>query len=86
VEVVKDGIKKKADQAASNELAVKGTLVSDYQGKFEKNAWTKFLRGLYERWIIPERLDQMETKVFKEMDEFLGQVKAYLALEGNTYS
>jgi len=84
VEVLKDGVKISANQAMSNELDVKGILVRDYQGKFEKTAVTKLWRGIYERWIIPERIDQMENKVYSELDEFVGQVKAYLALEGNS--
>lgn len=86
VEVVKDGVKKVVDNAASNEVAIKGLLVHDFQGKFEKTAWGKFIRGIYERWIIPERVDEMEGKVFGDLDEFTGQIKAYLALEGNNYS
>jgi hypothetical protein len=86
VEAVKNGVKVNTNQAMSNELEVKGTLVRDYQGKFEKSALTKFWRGIYERWIISERIDQMENKVFSDLDEFVGQVKAYLALEGNTAS
>jgi hypothetical protein len=84
IEVEKNGKKTKADQAMSNELSIKGILARDYQGKFEKNGVMKFWRGIYERWVIPERIDQMEAKVFDDLDEFLGQIKAYLALEGNT--
>lgn len=86
IEATKDGVKVKTNQAMSNELEVKGVLVRDYQGKFEKSALTKFWRGIYERWIIAERVDQMENKVFSELNEFVEQVKAYLALEGNTTS
>ncbi len=86
IEVVKDGVKKNANQAMSNELEVKGVLVHDYKGKFEASALAKFWRGIYERWIISERVDQMENKVFGDLEEFVGQVKAYLALEGNTAS
>jgi hypothetical protein len=86
IEVLKDGVKKTANQAMSNELEVKGMLVRDYKGKFESSALAKVWRGIYERWIIAERIDQMENKVFGDLDEFVGQVKSYLALEGNTVS
>jgi len=86
IEAVKDGVKIKANQAASTEMEVKGMLVRDYKGKFETSGIAKFWRGVYERWVIPERIDQIEDKVSGELDEFVGQVKAYFALEGNTVS
>ena len=87
VEVTKaDGSKKKADQAMENKITIKGVLVRDYQGKFEKTPFLKFLRGMYERWIVPERINQVEAKIVGDLEEFTGQIKAYQALEGNTYS
>ena len=64
------------------EVKVKGILVKDYEGKFETNAFKKFLRSIYEKWIIKSRIDQMEDKIIENCDEFLSQAKAYLDLEG----
>ena len=86
IEAVKDGTKIRTNQVSSTEMDVKGILVRDYKGKFETSGWSKFWRGVYERWVIPERIDQIEDKVSGELDEFVGQVKAYFALEGNTIS
>jgi len=63
-------------------LIVKGILIRDYQGKFEKTAYRKFLRSIYEKWIITSRIDQMEEVIAGDCDEFLNQAKAYLDLEG----
>ncbi|MBA7670910.1 hypothetical protein ES703_79057 [subsurface metagenome] len=63
------------------EVKVKGILVKDYEGKFETNAFKKFLRSIYEKWIIKSRIDQMEDKIIEDCDEFLSQAKAYLDLE-----
>jgi len=63
------------------EVKVKGILVKDYEGKFETNAFKKFLRSIYEKWIIKSRIDQMEDKIIGDCDEFLSQAKAYLDLE-----
>jgi hypothetical protein len=81
-----DGTKVRTNQVASTEMDVKGILVRDYKGKFETSGIAKFWRGIYERWVIPERIDQIEDKVSGDLDEFVGQVKAYFALEGNTVS
>ncbi len=81
IEIVKDGKKIKTNEGQV-EMKVKGTLVRDYQGKFETTGFQKFLRSIYEKWVIPSRIDQFEGRVIGDCDEFLGQAKAWLALEG----
>ncbi len=81
IEVQKNGIKQKMNEG-SVELKVKGTLVRDYDGKFEIGWFGKMFRGIYEKWIIPSRILQYEEKLVGDCDEFLTQVKAYLEIEG----
>jgi hypothetical protein len=81
VEVVKDGVKIKINKG-SIELKIKGTLIRDYNGKFEQSASQKFMRSIYEKWIIPARIDEYETKLASMCDEFLGQAKAFLSITG----
>lgn len=64
------------------EIKIKGTLIRDYEGKFEKDAFKKFLRGIYEKWVISTRIDEFEEKLAGDCDEFLSQAKAWLDLEG----
>ena len=79
--ITKDGVKKDTNEGVV-EMEVSGTLVRDYDGKFESSAFNKFLRGVYERWVIPSRIDEFEDKVAGDCDTFLGQAKAFLDLEG----
>lgn len=81
VEMVKDGVKIKSNKGGV-EIKIKGDLIRDYQGKFEINAFNKFLRSIYEKWVIPSRIDEYEGKLAGDCDEFLAQAKAYLDLEG----
>jgi len=81
VEVTQDGVKKKLNKG-NIEVKISSTLVRDYQGKFEQNAFQKFLRAIYEKWVIPSRVSQYEDKLAGDSDNFLSQVKAYLDLEG----
>ncbi len=64
------------------EISTKGVLVKDYEGKFETNALNKFLRSIYEKWVISSRITEYENKIAGDCDEFLNQAKAYLDLEG----
>ena len=81
IEISRNGVKEKTNQG-SVEIKVKGILIRDYQGKFERTAWRKFLRATYEKYIIPARVEQFEDKLIGDMDEFLAQAKTYLELEG----
>ncbi len=64
------------------QIKTKGTLIRDYKGKFEHNAFKKFLRAIYEKWVISSRVNEFEDKLAGACDEFLSQAKAYLDLEG----
>jgi len=46
------------------------------------SAFNKFLRSIYEKWVITSRIDEMEGKIAGACDEFMAQTKAYLDLEG----
>ncbi len=79
---IKQGNTKIKTNTGTVEVKVFGTLIRDYQGKFERTAFGKFLRSIYEKWVIPARIEQFEEKLAGECDEFLSQVKAWLDLEG----
>lgn len=81
VEINQGGAKIRTNKG-SIKLAIKGILVRDYKGKFERSAFNKFMRGIYEKWVITSRIEEFEDKIASECDEFLSQAKAYLDLEG----
>lgn len=81
VEVEENGKKLKMDKAML-EIKVSAVLEKDYEHRWENNAFTKFLRGLYDRYIIRGRIEQYETKIFSEADEFIAQIKSFLAILG----
>ncbi|MBM3247013.1 hypothetical protein FJZ17_00515 [Candidatus Pacearchaeota archaeon] len=81
VEVEIDGVKQKMNKGQF-EIGVKAILIKDYENRWENRPIWKFLRGLYDKYVIKERQDQYEGKLIGEMDEFLAQCKAYLALTG----
>ncbi len=79
---IKKGEAKMQTNKGSVQIKVKGTLIRDYEGKFERTSFQKFLRSIYEKWVIPSRIEQFEDKLIEECDEFLSQAKAWLDLEG----
>lgn len=81
VEMTKDNKKIKTNKGLIK-MKTKGNLVRDYKGKFEKTAFQKFLRSIYEKWVIPARIEEYEGKLAEEAEEFISQAKSYLDLEG----
>ena len=81
VEVQKDNTKVKMNRGRV-EVKVSAYIEKDYENRWEENPFLKFLRGVYDKWIIKERIKQYEQKLFGEADEFVSQAKAFLELEG----
>jgi len=81
VEITQGGAKIKTNQGAV-EVEIKGIIVRDYEGKFEMSAFKKFLRGVYEKWVVPAMVEEHKTKIAEDCDKFLNQAKAWLDLEG----
>ena len=81
VEVARGDTKFKTNKGQVK-VKIKGILIRDWQGKFERTAFGKFLRSIYDKWVIPGRIEQFEDKIIGDSDEFLSQAKAWLDLEG----
>jgi len=79
---ITQGEKKIPTNEGQVKMIIKGILIRDYKGKFETTAFNKFLRSIYEKWVIPSRIEQFEGKLFSDCNDFLEQTKAYLDLEG----
>jgi len=83
VEVEKNGNKVKMNKG-DFEITVKGVLERDYEHSWEQNQFYKSLRKMYNRFIVRGRIDQYEEKLYGEADDFLAEVKAFLALEAKS--
>ena len=81
VEVEDNGKKLKLNKG-NVEIRTEGVLEKDYENRWEKNPFLKFLRSIYDRYVIRTRIDEYESKIHRESDEFLAQAKAFLALVG----
>ena len=81
VEVEIDGKKEKMNKGQF-EFTIKGILVKDHESRWENSPFFKFLRTLYDRYLIPSRIENYEGKLIGEVDEVVAQVKAFLNLQG----
>lgn len=81
VEVQREGKRLKMN-SGQVELKIKGVLVKDYEHKWEDHPFWKFLRGIYDRYIIRSRIEQYEGDLKKETEDFIAQLKSFLVIEG----
>ena len=81
VEVDVDGVKQKMNKGKMD-IEVETALLKDYEDRWGGRPFFKFLRTLYDRYLIRERIEQYEQKLIVEMDEFVNQAKAFLAMTG----
>ncbi len=63
------------------EIKFSAVLVKDYEHKWEDRPVFKFLRGIYDRYIIKSRISDYEDKLMEELDELIAQCKSFLAIE-----
>ena len=81
VEVERNGKREKAEKGILD-LKIDGVLEKDYEHKWEGRPLYKFLRGLYDKYVIRSRIEQYEEKLYGEIEDFRAQVKSFLALTG----
>ncbi len=60
---------------------ISGKMIYDYQGKFGKTAYMKFMREVYDKFAIESRISKHKQKFLDESEEIVKQVKNYLAME-----
>ena len=81
VEVEKDGKKVKMNNG-SFEVKINATLIKDYANTWENSSQMKFLRGVYDRFIIESTIKQYEDILFNDLVKVAEDLKAFLTLEG----
>ena len=63
------------------EIKFNAVLVKDYESRWEDAPIWKFLRGIYDRYIIKSRITQYEENLTEELDELIAQCKSFLTIE-----
>lgn len=81
VEVETDGQKKKM-QKGKVAVTFKGFLVKDPSSDWEGKPFDTFIRGWYDKFVIPQTIDTMEQKVHMDVKGLKDDIKAYLELSG----
>ena len=78
--VEKEGKKIKMN-SGSLEINFTSWLLKDPEQKWENKPWAKFLRGIYDKFIIRNRIEEYENELLNDTNELVDQGKAFLVLE-----
>jgi len=81
VEVQREGAKVSMNKGYL-EIKFSAVLEKDYEHRWENSGFLKFLRGVYDRYIIKGRIDDYEDRLMEEVDDAIAQMKSYVAIEG----
>jgi hypothetical protein len=81
VEIERGGKKIKTNKG-DLKLDLKVDLISDYEGRWEDKAFNKFLRGLYDKFVIKTTTDEYEERLKESALKFVADAKAFLELDG----
>ena len=83
VEITDPSGKKVKTNEGTCEVKIKGTLVKDAKNKFDQDSsWDKWMQKIYEKWIVPDRIEFLEGEIVKFCDDFLGAMKEYFDITG----
>ena len=63
-------------------LEVDAKLKKDWEETWDKNPFWKFLRGIYDRYIMRTTEDEYEVRLIEKAEDFIEDAKAFLNLEG----
>ena len=85
VEVEIDGKKKKMNKGGVD-MEVKATILKDPESKWDTTPVLRFLREVYNKYIIRARIDALEEKIKSDAVTFKDEVKAFLDLTGKRKS
>jgi hypothetical protein len=79
-EVEVDG-KKVSTNKGEVEIIFTANLIKDYEKRWEDKPIWKFLRGIYEQYVIRSTVDEMEDDIEDDTKEIIEDLKAFLKLE-----
>jgi hypothetical protein len=81
VEIEIDGQRKQANKGKVVTEIV-GSLVMDREGKWETTPFNRFMRDIYNKYIVPTRVWSMRDLVISKATTFKEQLKSFLSLSG----
>jgi hypothetical protein len=80
-EIEREG-KKESTNKGEVGIELTADLETDYEHKWEQKPIWKFLRGIYDKYIVRTTTEEYEDRLEDDAKEFVEQIKSFLQIEG----
>lgn len=80
-EIEREG-KKESTNKGEVKITIKANIVRDYEDSWEKKPLWKFMRGIYEKYIIRTTIEEYEDRLESKAKTFVSEIKTFLQIEG----
>ena len=77
--IERDGKQEKTNKGEIK-LSISADLVKDYEDNWDKKPMVKFMRGIYDKYIIRTTIDNYGDVLKSDFKEYISQVKSFLEL------
>ena len=81
VEAEIDGKRKKMNEGRIS-IEITGTLIKDKDSKWDTSPMYRFMRDVYNKFIIPFRINELKGELTNDVISFKEEIKAFLDLTG----
>ena len=81
VEAEIDGKKEKMNQGEIK-ITITSSLIMDYQSKWDTSPFNRLMRDIYNKYIIPSRVEEKEDEVRTDLTQFKESLKDLLTMLG----
>ena len=78
------GNKKEKTNKGEVKLKISADLLRDYEENWDKTVFYKFIRGIYDKYIIRNTNDLYKNRLKENAIEFFEDTKAFLNIEGKS--
>jgi hypothetical protein len=78
-EIERDGNKEKTHKG-NLRIRIRAEIHKDYEERWEQKPMSKFMRGVYEQYIIKTTIDEFETRLIKDASNFAKELKSFMEL------
>lgn len=80
-EIEREG-KKESTNKGEVEIKISANLVKDKESRWEDKPLWKFLRGVYEKYIIRTTVNEYENRFEDKAKKYVSEIKAFLQIDG----
>ena len=62
------------------EIDIKASIINDYEQKWTDKPLNRFMRAIYEKYIIRTTVDEYEETLEEEVQDMINDLKAFLRI------